>query len=77
MSFHIVLSPGVKDIVCMKGIVKSLHMETHLMIFSEMLIEKTLENICLCLSENSESDFIQHTEGYFHFENSYKFSPNL
>ena len=29
----IFLSPGVKGIVCMKGIVKFLHMETHLMIF--------------------------------------------
>ena len=32
---QIVLSPFVKEIVCMKGIIKSLHMKTHLMmIFS-------------------------------------------
>ena len=64
----IILIPGVKGIVCMKGIIKCLHMKTHLMtFFPEMLIEKKLLKICLCLSENSKTDFIQRYRGTFSF----------
>ena len=59
--------PGVKGIVYMKGIVKFLHMKTHLMIFSEMLIEK---NPIAVFRKTAIVALSSDIEGYFHFENS-------
>ena len=50
--FQIVLSHGVKGIVCMKRIVKFIYMKTHLMIFfPEMLIEKNLGDMSMFFGE--------------------------
>ena len=57
----------------MKGIVKFLHMETHLMIFfSEMLIEKKLLKIYLdyVFRKTLRLEFSSDIEGYFDFEKS-------
>ena len=62
---EVVLSPGVKEIVCMKGIVRFLHMKTHLMIFfSEMFIEKTLEDMSMFVGKQ------KRYQGTFSFKNS-------
>ena len=68
---EIVWNPGVKGIVCIKGIVKFLHTKTQLMIFSEMLIEKkTLEYMSMFFGKQRDWLYPAIPRVYFHFENS-------
>ena len=60
---QIVLSPGVKGIVCIKGIVKNAYYD----FFSEMLIiNKNPEDKSMFFG-SSETDLIQRYQGIFSF----------
>ena len=69
---QIFLSPGVKGIVCMKGIVKFLHMETHLMIFFLKCCQKKTLDYYLdyVFRKTVRLEFSSDIEGYFDFEKS-------
>ena len=57
----------------MKGIVKFLHMKTHVMIFFLkiiMLIEKSLGGYVYSFRETVRLTLSSDLEGYFHFEHS-------
>ena len=64
MSYLDSFESRVKEIVCMKDIVRFLHMKTHLMFFSEMFIEKTLEDMSLFVGKQ------KRYQGTFSFKNS-------